>query len=205
MPHVSLSNQRNIYILQHQQSKSETERIFFENVVMFIDSIINSTGVDTIDCVPSDKVFLSGLKRDEILEKLGSPECEEYTRWDKGIAPTSQCVIVNYNGEFDIDDDRVALDDPVPDTNYFSATLKAWMNLMCPQGYSLVACDSLGQYAFFVRDVPSDVHGVNNLQLLYRSLHATLRRDEYFESIPNKTWLASKELLADPEDCQGAK
>lgn len=206
--HVSLSNQRNIYIAQHARASSDAERIFYENVVLFIDSLIKQTGVDTLDFIPDDKRFLSGLKYDDIIQKLSdiSP-VENFSDWYTA-KPTANLVIIRYNGEFDVQDDKVIKDVSaiVPDgtTNAFGASLKAWLSIL--PGYSLVACDVLGQHAFFIRDecVPSDLHGVGDLRLLYRSLHATMRPDEYYEPTPNKIWWASTEALATREDSLGA-
>lgn len=139
MTHISLTIQRDMYVAKYAQATSDSEKNFYMNVVLFIDSIVKNTGVDTLDCIPEGKRFLSGLSKQDILDKLENP------------------VVIEYNGERDIDDDR-------------EGSLKQHFTQMKEQGYSLVACDVTGQYAFFVRDPPDDIHGVDDIRLLYRSL-----------------------------------
>lgn len=155
MTHISLAIQRDIYISKYAQSTNESERNFYMNVVLFVDSIIKNTGIDTIDCLPENKRFLSGMTRDEILKELGNPQIQELENLD--VEPTSECVIVKYNGQKDVSD----MDE---------WSLAYWFPKMKDFGYSLVACEVSGQWAFFTRAPPDDVHGVDDVRLLYRSL-----------------------------------
>jgi len=115
-------------------------------------------------------------------------------------------VVIEYNGEFRVDEDRVIPYDPQFTwdfkTDYFGATLMALFKLGRHLGYSLVACNSQGCNAFFVRDdcIPESpkIYGMNDPTILYRSLHSTQRYNEYYESDTTRPWTSASQLLFSP-------
>lgn len=117
----------------------------------------------------------------------------------KFISP--RVVVIEYNGEFRVDDDKIIPYDSTFEwdrkTKYFGATLRAMFNLGNTLGYSLVACNRHGNNAFFIRNdcIPENtIYGVNDYKLLYRSLHSTSSPTEYYED-SDKPWVTSKDML----------
>lgn len=151
----------------------------------------------------------------ELIDKYSVPENLDFLSIDidgndwhiwreitKYVKP--RVVVIEYNGEFRVEDDKVIPYDPKFSwdfkTNYFGATLMAHFKLGRHLGYSLVSCNSQGCNAFFVRDdcIPdtAKIYGLNEPRILYRSLHATRNPDEYFENDKNeRPWTSAQKLL----------
>lgn len=283
--HVSLSNFLHHMVSRAELTSDQIEKNTYMNIAHFLVQIFDKTGYDTLDCIPSDRIFLrnhekkvtSQFGEDGIIEKIfeiigttnkkylefgatsemnntqnlhenhgftgtlwGSEEhcdyntihnefvtvenvgklCENYSI-DKELDFLSididgndwyvwreiskytkpRVVVIEYNGEFRVDDDKVIPYDPKftwdRETTYFGATLRALFNLGRTLGYSLVCCNRHGNNAFFIRDdcIPKDTfYGVNDYKLLYRSLHSTGNHDEYYKP-SDKHWLSSTDLL----------
>lgn len=282
--HISLSNYLNHLSSDiNRDGVPEQHKLIYINVANFILNLIEKTGIDTLDVIPPDAVYLtrhekhvfSQFGEDGIIEKIfeligetnkkylefgatttcnntknlhvnkgftgtlwGSDghECDYNTihkefvtvenigelctkyEIDKDLDFLSididgndwyvwrelsrrirpRVVVIEYNGEFRVDDDKIIPYDPTFEwdrkTKYFGATLRALFNLARSMGYSLVTCNRHGNNAFFVRDDCLDpsqnIYGVNDYKLLYHSLHSTGNSDEYYEEDTGE-WLSS--------------
>lgn len=118
MGHYRIGRTRDILISMFQNSKDETEKIVLMNLAKLLDDMFNQSGVDVLDTIPDDKIFLnrhekkvhSQFGEDGILDKIfetigttnkfyldfGATEAEGNTQWlhlEKGFSG------VLWNGE----------------------------------------------------------------------------------------------------------
>ncbi|MDO8828408.1 hypothetical protein [Methylophaga sp.] len=64
-------------------------------------------------------------------------------------------IIVEYNASYPPPQSKTVVYDPDltwQGTNYFGASLVAWINILRARGYSLVGCESRGVNAFFIKN-----------------------------------------------------
>ena len=125
----------------------------------------------------------------------------DWYTWANTKNVNARVVMIAYNGEFEIDDDKVIAFDPKftwdQKTDYFGATLKAVYNLGRSLGYSIVCCNNTGTHAFFIRDdcVPDGLYGVNNYRLLYRSMKTNPQTESGYWPHGEGEWTNSDVLL----------
>lgn len=248
--HVYLGRIADIFKCKSTDFKDKDEKasLIYLNMAELLYDIQRSTGIDVLESIPKDKIFLNHFERKEfsefgqdgIIEKILSligdgtktyheiglenfkilKEKHNFTNktsgdidflsidvqgndwytWRNLTDINARCVMIAYNGEFEIEDDKVIKFDTdfvKKDTNYFGATLKATFNLAKIFGYSLVCCNNTGTHAFFIRHdcIPNNLHGVNNYRLLYRSLKTNPNTESGYFPNEDKTWTTSEVLL----------
>lgn len=251
MNHVYLGRIADIFQCQSKSTKDQDEKasLIYMNMSQLLYDISKATGVDVLEAIPKDKIFLNHFERKEysefgqdgIIEKIVSLIGEgtktfhqigsdnfrilsekykfehtssgdvdflsidvrgnDWYTWKNLQDVNARVVMISYNGEFEIEDDKVIVFDEnfekTETDNYFGATLKAIYNLGKTLGYSLVCCNNTGTHAFFIRNdcLPENLHGVNNYRLLYRSLKTNPNSESgYFPDTENE-WTTSEILL----------
>lgn len=128
------------------------------------------------------KEFITAENVKGLLAKYGVPkefdllsidiDYNTYWVWKaiNGFSP--RVVVIEYNGSIPPTENAVVPYDPNAQQNgtrYFGASLLALVNLGEAKGYSLVACDSCGVNAFFVRsDLLQGNFATRDIQEIYR-------------------------------------
>lgn len=251
--HMYLGRIADIFRCQADSIKEKDEKasLIYLNMSQLLYDIQKTTGIDVIDTIPPDKVFLNNFERKEysefgqdgIIEKIISligdgtktlreignenlrilkekynfttqktgdidflsidVQGNDWYTWRNITDVNPRVVMISYNGEFEIDDDKVVPFDPQflkKETNYFGATLRALYNLARKLGYSLVCCNNTGTHSFFIRDdcVPDNLYGVNNYRLLYRSLKTNPNSESGYYKHEDGQWTSSEVLLKNP-------
>lgn len=96
-------------------------------------------------CVPNEFDLLS--------IDIDSNDYWIYKAIDRKYSP--RVIVVEYNGSYPPPQSKTVLYDPHltwRGTDYFGASLNAWVNILSKRGYSLVGCESRGVNAFFIKN-----------------------------------------------------
>ncbi len=137
--------------------------------------------------------FITAENINQLFEKYNVPERfdllsididgNDYWVWKNLEGKYSpRVVVVEYNAKYDPSESRVIPYDPnyVADgTDFFGASLLAFVRLAQIKGYSLVACDSMGVNAFFVKNEEAKKFATNDIAKLYRPHRYVLAENNY--------------------------
>lgn len=144
----------------------------------------NFLHMDCGDNLPSTikKEFINAENINSLFEKYKVPkhfdllsidiDFNDYWVWKAIQGYSPRVVVIEYNSSVPPNESKVVKYDPNSmwdGSNYFGASLIAMKNLGETKGYTLLACDSNGVNAFFVRtDLIEDNFKVKNIEEIYR-------------------------------------
>ena len=115
--------------------------------------------------------------------------------WKAIEACTPRVVVVEYNSSISISESKVVKYLPEAEydwTDYFGASLLAFVKLGKEKGYSLVGCDSAGSNAFFISD-----DEIKKNKIKTKSIEELYRKPQFgdvFDGIP-KGWPISNKIM----------
>ena len=115
--------------------------------------------------------------------------------WKAIEVSTPRVVVVEYNSSISISESKVVKYLPEAEydwTNYFGASLLAFVKLGKEKGYSLVGCDSAGSNAFFISD-----DEIKKNKIKTKSIEELYRKPQFgdvFDGIP-KGWPISNKIM----------
>lgn len=98
-------------------------------------------------------------------------DLNDYWVWKAVVNYSPRVVVIEYNASIPITEKKMVMYDPEgiwDGTNYFGASLLAMDSLGKTKGYTLVACDSKGVNAFFVRNDFSKRFARRTIDEIYR-------------------------------------
>lgn len=137
------------------------------------------------------KEFITAENINQLFEKYNVPhefdflsidiDYNTYWVWKAIDLYRPRVVAVEYNAFFLPTESKAVPYDPKgrwDRTNYFGASLLAFVRLGKRKGYKLIGCDSIGVNAFFIRDdVIGDYFQKGSIELLYRPPGYGIKKD----------------------------
>lgn len=131
---------------------------------------------------PIVRAFVTAENVNDLLRRQGVPrefdllsidiDSNDYWIWEAVSDFSPRVVVTEYNASFPPPDRRAVVYEPTATwdgSNYFGASLQAFVDLAERKGYRLVGCESTGVNAFFVRsDLVDERMPGRTVEELYR-------------------------------------